>query len=75
MLTQLENGFSMDFDLLAKIYAARHERGLPYLSRPSHSELLNRWRNAILDAKLNIDLNNIEASEKVRSKIVNYRRR
>ena len=75
MLTQLENGFSIDFDLLSRIYEARHERGLPYLSRPSHSELLNRWHNAILDAKLSIDLNNIEASEKIRSKIVNYKRR
>lgn len=75
MLTQLENGFSLDFELLTRIYEARHERGLNYLARPSHSELLNRWRNAILDAKLNIDLNNIESSEKAKSKIVNYKKR
>jgi hypothetical protein len=30
MLTQLENGFSLDFELLAKIYEARHERGLHF---------------------------------------------
>jgi len=75
MLTQIANETFFDFDLYRKILEARHERGFHYLSRPSHSELFNRWHNAILDAKLNIDLNNIEASEKVRSKIVNYRRR
>jgi len=74
MLTRIANETFFDFDLYRQILEARHERGLFTNARPNHHALLKLWQEAMLDAQLNIDLNNIESSEKAKNKIVNYKK-